>query len=88
MVERPTKTADIYALGMVMYELFSGNYEYRALSVQELDSSFRQNEFRPKIPSSLPSHLANLVRNCWQQDPKVRPTIENVVMLLAQYYRK
>lgn len=71
-----------------MYELFTGNREYRDLSVQELETSFRQQEVRPKIPGGLPSHLANLVRNCWQQDPKVRPGIENVVMLLGQYCRK
>jgi hypothetical protein len=73
---------------MIMYELFTGNFEYQALTVAELDTSFRQQEVRPKIPDKLPTHLAHLIRNCWQQDPKERPTIDNVVMLLAQYCRK
>jgi len=53
-----------------MYEMFTGNSEFRELPLTEIDKSFRQNEVRPKIPATLPASVKNLIRNCWQQQPK------------------
>lgn len=73
---KPTKEGDIYALGMIMFEVFSGITVYRNLPISEVEASFKEKQIRPKIPANLPTQLQNLIRNCWQQDPNQRPSIE------------
>jgi hypothetical protein len=39
---------------------------------------------RLPIPSGCPSILSSLMQQCWQYDPKGRPTFKNILMILNQ----
>lgn len=41
-----------------------------------------RNGLRPEIPKDVPETLAKLMRACWDQDPKKRPTMSEVVAAL------
>lgn len=71
-----------------MFEVFSGITVYRNLPIHEIESSFKEKQIRPKIPAHLPAQLQNLIRNCWQQDPNQRPSIEEVGIILREYRNK
>lgn len=36
------------------------------------------------IPNGCPTELANLMQQCWQTDPKLRPTFKQILTLLDQ----
>ena len=82
--------ADIYSLGMIGYEIFTGHIPYADLRdpvqfayhvvVEKKRPSFRG--------SDLPAGVQHLIERCWHADPTQRPSIEEVVKvadsLLAQ----
>lgn len=70
-----TTASDIYALGLVLYELFTGRRVYEAHS---LDEYLRLHEqMRPRPPSEVvddvPADVERIVLRCLEKDPARRP---------------
>src|SRR5262245_51316374 len=70
-----TQRSDIYALGLVLYELFTGKRVFEAKSIQELISLHEKST--PPTPSSHVKDINPLVERvilrCLEKDPKARP---------------
>jgi len=71
-----TQRSDIYALGLVLYELFTGKRVFEAKNIQELISLHEKST--PPTPSSHVKHIDPLVERvilrCLEKDPKARPS--------------
>ncbi len=71
-----TQRSDIYALGLVLYELFTGKRVFEAKSFQELISLHEKSA--PPTPSSHVKDIDPLaervILRCLEKDPKARPT--------------
>ena len=76
---RINKKCDLFSYGMILFELFAHKKPYSDLenAVDVLESV--RNGVRPPIPPTLPSHLHDLLKSCWEEDPKLRPTFDNFV---------
>jgi len=72
-----TIQSDIYSLGLVLYELFTGKRAFEAPSLHELIQLRRRNA-TPATPTSLVKDLDPLVERiierCTQKDPGQRPS--------------
>ncbi len=70
-----TQKSDIYSLGLVLYELFTGKRAYNSDNLIELMSMHEASS--PTSPSSHVQHLDPLVERvilrCLEKDPKKRP---------------
>src|SRR5215813_1770979 len=70
-----TQRSDIYALGLVFYELFTGKRVFEARSIQELISLHEKST--PPTPSSHVKDIDPLaervILRCLEKDPKARP---------------
>ncbi len=66
--------SDIYALGLLLYELFTGHRAFEASSLTELT---RMQEEAPKPPSErvdgIDSGVERIILRCLEKDPKARP---------------
>ncbi|CAB4442409.1 unnamed protein product [Rhizophagus irregularis] len=87
-----TFKSDIYSIGMLMWEVSSGqppfiNYEH------DYDLAMNiVNGIRPKIVSGTPLEYKNLMKQCWDADPSKRPDIvtlqEKMVEVNLSYQSK
>jgi serine/threonine protein kinase len=84
----PSIACDVYAFGMVMYELYAGHQpweaELRASKMSPLMvPSWVVSGKRPSIPNHVPQHVATLMQRCWDSNPAKRPTLTDVIDALS-----
>jgi serine/threonine-protein kinase len=74
--EELTVRTDIYSLGLVLYELFTGRKAFESSSLREL-LQLRRHNSAPTTPSSIVKDLdpviETVIDRCIQKDPNLRP---------------
>ena len=78
-----SKAADVFAYGMVGVEVFTGKVPFEELENQTVVLRISQGG-RPEMPEDartvgLTVGMWNALESCWQQNPKERPTMQEVV---------
>ena len=76
-----TAAADVYALGVIAYELLSGRRPFEAPHIAGVLEAHRRQA--PRRPEGLPDELWELVASCLAKDPARRPAAAE----LAQSFR-
>ena len=78
---RPTKSSDCYALGMVIYEIISGNVPFHKEAFQTALVRVMAGEHPPRGPGFTDS-LWKMMEECWVLQPNDRPRVEEVLRCL------
>ena len=85
---RPTEESDCYALGMVIYEVLSGQAPFtpfkEAVVVQKVIGGEHPERPRGTAGVLFTDDLWELLGLCWTKEPKSRPRIEAVLTTLDQ----
>lgn len=63
--------SDLWALGVVMYEMLSGRLPFRGPTMFEVSSAILREEPQP-LPANVPSGLKRIVERCLEKDPVAR----------------
>eukprot|EP01133_Synstelium_polycarpum_P008373 gene8373-9840_t len=78
-----TEKIDVYSYGMVIWELITRDVPFdeyfEELKWNSVIEDRIINGLRPTIPAECPEEFASLIRECWQDDPKKRPSFEEVI---------
>lgn len=81
---RCTGAADIWALGVILYELLAGRRPYKETALTAICLKVTDHEPVPKIETlrMVPADLATLVGRCLQKNPNKRPPADEVALIL------
>ena len=75
--QEQTVKSDVYSLGLVLYELFTGKRAFEATTLNEL-IKLRRSDTTPTSPTSIVKDLDPVVEKvidrCIQKDPSLRPS--------------
>ena len=74
---RPTKASDCYALGMVIYEIISGNVPFHKHTDLAVAMKVLEGEYPPR-GMRFTKGLWKMLEQCWVSQPDNRPSIEDV----------
>jgi len=79
----PSKEADVYALGMTVYQVLTGKWPFHPKRESEVMLAVMSGE-RPPRPENaeevgMTEIMWNLLRECWEEDTTKRPSILNVL---------
>jgi WD40 repeat protein/serine/threonine protein kinase len=75
-----SKATDIYALGLVLWEIGSGKEPRRVRDTGYFDAwAAGKHIEREPIPQDCPEDFKDLILDCWQTDPNKRPSAQALV---------
>jgi hypothetical protein len=77
-----TEKVDVFSFGLLMWELITKKKPFQGLDDREIAIEISVNQTRPPIPPGCPVVFEKLMRACWTQDPKDRPTFEYIHRIL------
>ena len=75
---------DVYAYGMLIYELLTGIEPFNEVSNPNSIPLKVCNGIRPDIPSYVSKPFRNLIRQCWAQNPNDRPSFDIIIEQLMK----
>jgi len=84
MGEDYTEKVDVYAFGIILWELGTGELPYAGLDSVQLALAVTTKSLRPPIPNVWPPTLVNLIQSCWHQDPHMRPNFSEILNQLEK----
>lgn len=74
-----TSKVDVYAYGIVLWEIATGQTPYQGKDSMRIINDVRFNDSRPFLPADINPPMRDLITQCWDRDPDVRPTFDEIV---------
>lgn len=82
--ERYSLKVDVYSFGVVMWELYTKKDPYGGRKGVQIAYAVAQRGLRPRIPPDCPTEYAQLMQQCWADDPDERPGFREILERLFQ----
>ncbi|KAG9266945.1 megakaryocyte-associated tyrosine-protein kinase [Astyanax mexicanus] len=74
--------SDVWSYGVLLWEIFSyGMQPYPKMSLQEVKEQVEQG-YRMEAPEACPPEVYTIMRDCWEKEPKMRPSFHKLRELL------
>eukprot|EP01102_Stenamoeba_stenopodia_P009690 TRINITY_DN2864_c0_g2_i1.p1 TRINITY_DN2864_c0_g2~~TRINITY_DN2864_c0_g2_i1.p1 ORF type:complete len:747 (+),score=247.11 TRINITY_DN2864_c0_g2_i1:95-2335(+) len=81
--EKYTEAADVFSYGVILYEIAARKLPFHDVPAENVRALWKKGD-RPSIPDDTPPDFEKLIKMCWDQRPRSRPSFQDVI----QYLRK
>ncbi|VDM92534.1 unnamed protein product [Litomosoides sigmodontis] len=81
-----TTKSDVWAFGVLLFEIFTdGSEPYHGMSNAQVREKLTDgSKYRMEIPLEIPPGIAELIKKCWMEEPKRRPTFKEINRTLTK----
>ena len=76
------KPIDVYAFAFILMFIFTGEKPWNNIQIISMLDKIK-NEEKPEFPSNFPEMIRLLIKQCWDSDPKLRPSFELILYILG-----
>ena len=77
---------DVYSFGMILWEVYARKDPYEGEDVMEVLAQIADSKIqkRPIVPTATPSNVATLMTDCFNTDPDLRPSFQEIDIRLRR----
>jgi len=83
-----SEKADIYSLGIVLWELFTGQCPYEGKQQMQIAVGVVQKNLRPELPLFLSHEVRSFVSDCWHTNPTKRPSAQYLLQMAPTVFQQ
>ncbi|XP_020216680.1 probable serine/threonine-protein kinase SIS8 [Cajanus cajan] len=78
----PLPRCDVYSFGVILWELSTLRQPWGGMNPMQVVGAVGFQHRRLDIPDNMDPAIADIIRKCWQTDPKLRPTFAEILAAL------
>ena len=75
--------SDMWAYGMLMVEIVSGKEPFHGLEWHVVVYQVTEHGLNPDIPKNCPRDVAQVLHQCWNRNPALRPSSASVAVFMS-----
>ncbi|CAK7349609.1 unnamed protein product [Dovyalis caffra] len=80
--EPSDEKCDVYSFGVILWELSTMQQPWGGMNPMQVVGAVGFQHRRLDIPNDMDPAIADIIRNCWQTDPRLRPTFAEIMAAL------
>ncbi|KAL9249166.1 putative serine/threonine-protein kinase SIS8 [Drosera capensis] len=80
--EPSNEKCDVYSYGVILWELFTLQQPWGRMNAMQVVGAVGFQHRRLDIPDNVEPVIADLIRRCWQTDPRLRPSFFEIMAAL------
>ncbi|KAL2608857.1 hypothetical protein R1flu_027430 [Riccia fluitans] len=85
--EPSNEKCDVYSFGVILWELATLRQPWGGMNPMQVVGAVGFQHRRLDIPTDMDPQLANIIRECWQNDPNARPSFSQLMAALKPLQR-
>ncbi|CAN1159270.1 Probable serine/threonine-protein kinase SIS8 [Linum perenne] len=80
--EPSDEKCDVYSYGVILWELCTMQQPWGGMNPMQVVGAVGFQHRRLEIPNDMDSTIADIIRSCWQTDPRMRPSFAEIMAAL------